>query len=82
MQTYNIEDSRLIDDTVNNGEPFVIAKVGKPMEKVIPIDSTAEQPKRIGFMKGPITVPDDFDTMGSDEIGRMFEGGGAGSGFQ
>jgi antitoxin (DNA-binding transcriptional repressor) of toxin-antitoxin stability system len=82
MQTYNIHDaktnlSRLIDDTVNNGEPFVIAKAGKPMVKVIRIDSDTRQPKRVGFMKGQIKVPDDFDTMGSDEIRRLFEGGGA-----
>ncbi|MDR0908950.1 MAG: hypothetical protein LBM77_04205 [Spirochaetaceae bacterium] len=30
--------------------------------------------RRIGFMKGEIKVPDDFDTMMQDEIIAMFEG--------
>lgn len=29
---------------------------------------------RIGFLKGAIRVPDDFDTMEQDEIQAMFEG--------
>lgn len=28
---------------------------------------------RLGFMEGEITVPDDFDQMGKDEIATMFE---------
>ncbi|MCA8297569.1 type II toxin-antitoxin system prevent-host-death family antitoxin [Burkholderia sp. AU30198] len=80
MHTYNMHDaktnlSRLIDEAVRAGEPFVIAKAGKPLVKVVPIDTpTPVRPSRIGFMKGQINVPDDFDTMGSDEIGKLFEG--------
>jgi prevent-host-death family protein len=82
MQTYNIHDaktnlSRLIDETVSGGEPFVIAKAGKPLVKVIRIDADAKKPKRIGFMKGQLKIPDDFDVMGADEISRLFEGGAA-----
>jgi prevent-host-death family protein len=79
MQTYNIHDaktnlSRLIDETVTGGEPFVIAKAGKPLVKVVRIDADTSKPKRIGFMKGQLKIPDDFDLMGTDEIRRMFEG--------
>ncbi|AYQ36729.1 prevent-host-death protein [Burkholderia aenigmatica] len=80
MHTYNMHDaktnlSRLIDEAVRAGEPFVIAKAGKPLVKVVPIDTPPPvRPSRIGFMKGQINVPDDFDTMGSDEIGKLFEG--------
>jgi prevent-host-death family protein len=82
MQTYNIHDaktnlSRLIDETVSGGEPFVIAKAGKPLVKVIRIDTDVKKPKRIGFMKGQLEIPDDFDSMGVDEIRRMFEGDAA-----
>ncbi len=28
---------------------------------------------RLGFMAGQIEVPDDFDSMGDAEIGKMFE---------
>ncbi|MCR4470522.1 type II toxin-antitoxin system Phd/YefM family antitoxin [Burkholderia sp. SCN-KJ] len=80
MQTYNMHDaktnlSRLIDEAVHAGEPFVIAKAGKPLVKVVPINAPeAVPPARIGFMKGQIRVPDDFDTMGDEAIRRLFEG--------
>jgi hypothetical protein len=32
----------------------------------------AKRQYRIGFLKGRISVPDDFDTMGQDEIEAMF----------
>ena len=32
-------------------------------------------PRRLGFLAGEITVPDDFDHMGQDEIERQFGGG-------
>jgi prevent-host-death family protein len=67
--------SKLIDETVNGGQPFVIAKAGKPLVKVVRIDTEAEKPRRrIGFMKGELKVPADFDAMGADEIADMFEG--------
>jgi prevent-host-death family protein len=78
MQTYNMHDaqtnlSRLIDEAVHGGEPFVIAKAGKPLVKVVPIDiPQPAAPRRIGFMKGQIRVPADFDTMGRASIGRRF----------
>jgi prevent-host-death family protein len=80
MQIYNMHDaktnlSRLIEETVNGGDPFIIAKSGKPLVKVVRIDMEAERPlRRIGFMKGQLKVPADFDTMGADEISEMFEG--------
>jgi prevent-host-death family protein len=79
MRTVNMHEakthlSRLVDQAAK-GEPFVIAKAGKPMVKVVPIDAPPVKPmRRLGFMKGQILVPDDFDTMGQEEIIRMFEG--------
>jgi prevent-host-death family protein len=61
--------SKLVEEAAA-GEPFVIAKAGKPLVKVIPLD--AAPPKRIGFLAGQISVPDDFDTMGQAEIEDMF----------
>ncbi|HXZ09106.1 MAG TPA: type II toxin-antitoxin system Phd/YefM family antitoxin [Paraburkholderia sp.] len=80
MRIYNIHDaktnlSRLIEEIVNGGEPFVIAKAGKPLVKVVRLEAETEKPvRRIGFMKGQIKVPDDFDTMGGEAIADMFEG--------
>lgn len=45
------------------------------MVKVTRLDEPEKKKDgRLGFMKGKILVPDDFDTMGSEEIARMFEG--------
>jgi prevent-host-death family protein len=79
MNTYNIHDakthlSRLVEKAAK-GETFVIAKAGKPMVKVIALDSPEHtQKKRFGFMAGKIKVPDDFNTMGAHEIEKLFEG--------
>jgi len=67
--------SRLVE-RVAKGESIVIAKAGKPMAKLVPLDAgDTAPPKRIGFMTGEFTVPDDFDTMGQDEIEQLFHGG-------
>ena len=67
--------SRLIDQAVK-GEPFVIAKGGTPMVKVMAIDTpSAGQQRRLGFMAGQFTAPDDFDRMGAEDITRLFETG-------
>lgn len=79
MHTVNIHDaktnlSKLVDRTVANGEAFIIAKAGKPMVKVVPLDQTDKPRPRIGFMKGQIKVPANFDELARDEIAAMFEG--------
>lgn len=57
------------------GEAFIIAKAGKPVARVTAYDSPeGGQQKRIGFMAGEFTVPDDFDRMGQEEIIGMFGG--------
>ncbi|ODT38388.1 MAG: prevent-host-death protein [Lautropia sp. SCN 70-15] len=64
--------SRLVHEAAR-GEPFVIAKAGKPLVKVVPLDTpTPAEARRIGFLAGEIEVPDDFDTMGDDEILARF----------
>jgi prevent-host-death family protein len=79
MKTVNMHEtkthlSRLVDCAAK-GEPFVIAKAGKPMVKVVPFDMPADaEIRRIGFMEGLIAVPDDFDRMGADEIEKQFSG--------
>jgi prevent-host-death family protein len=80
MQTINIHEakthlSRLVEQAAQ-GEPFVIAKAGKPIAKVMSLDApVAGQVRRLGFLEGRIAVPDDFDRMGSGEIERLFGGG-------
>ena len=80
MKTINIHEaktqlSRLVDEAAE-GEPFVIAKAGKPMVKVTALRApVVKEMKRLVFMSGQISVPDDFDRMGEAEIERIFSGG-------
>lgn len=80
MRTVNIHEakthlSRLVEQAAA-GEPFVIAKSGRPRVKVVSLDAPrADQVKRVGFMEGQIAVPDDFDRMGSTDIERLFGDG-------
>lgn len=79
MKTVNMHEakthlSRLVKGAAN-GEAFVIAKAGKPMVKVVPLKEPPKKKKsRVGFLKGQISVPDDFDTMFAKEIEEMFYG--------
>jgi prevent-host-death family protein len=81
MQTVNIHQaktqlSKLVDQAAR-GESFIIAKAGKPLVKVVPLDAPIpKKVQRLGFMSGQISIPDDFDTMGSTEIAQIFEGKG------
>ncbi|GHU06622.1 antitoxin [Betaproteobacteria bacterium] len=77
MQTYNIHEakthlSKLVEQAAL-GESFVIAKAGKPMVKVMALDAPEPaQKRRVGFLKGQVRVPDDFDTLFADEILELF----------
>lgn len=80
MRTVNIHEakthlSRLVERAAK-GESFVIAKAGKPLVKVTPLDAPAPgKAKRLGFLTGEIKVPDDFDRMGAAQIERLFGSG-------
>ena len=77
MLTVNIHEaktnlSKLIQMAVD-GQPFVIANRGNPMVVVKAYEAPAAVPKRrIGSLEGQYSVPDDFDTMGQEEIERLF----------
>ncbi len=80
MEQINIHEaktnlSKLIEKAVH-GESFIIAKSGKPMVTVSAYAPPADPAKRVGFLSGMIEAPEDFDTMGNEEIQAMFEGNG------
>ena len=57
------------------GEPFVICKAGKPLVKVERLDvADGTATRRLGLLAEKISVPDDFDQMGREEIEEMFYG--------
>ena len=77
MRTVNIHEaktqlSKLVEEAAT-GEPFIIAKAGKPMVKVTALDAPAKKMQRLGFMKEVgTTIPEDFDRMFDAEIEALF----------
>lgn len=79
MDIINMHDakthlSQLVDKAAK-GEPFIIAKAGKPVARVTAVD--APEPgkvRRLGFLKGQMQVPADFDRLGETDIADSFEG--------
>ena len=80
MRTVNMHEaktqlSRLVADATA-GEPFIIARAGKPLVKVVAVDApVVGTTSRLGFMEGQFTIPEDFDRIGAAEIEAMFDGG-------
>ena len=76
MTTLNIhaaktQFSRLIEE-VEEGEEVIIAKAGKPVARLVPIDKRAK--RKLGLLTGRLMVPDDFDAPLPDEVLAAFEG--------
>jgi prevent-host-death family protein len=74
---FNIHDaktnlSRIVDD-VAAGAEVIIAKAGKPMARLVPIDLPVKS-KKLGLLKGKIKVADDFNAPLDDETLGLFEG--------
>lgn len=75
MRTVNIHEAKThlshLVEKAAQGDAFVIAKAGRPMVKVVPLDAPAS-PRRLGFMDGDIRIPDDFDRLGEQAILALF----------
>lgn len=56
------------------GEEIIIAKAGKPLARLVPLQSMSSQ-RSLGMFKGQLNVSDDFDTPLSDEVIAQFENG-------
>ena len=80
MRTYNMHEakthlSRLVRRAVE-GEPFIIARAGKPLVKVSAVEGEGDgAARRLGFLAGHISLPPDFDRMGRRRIEASFGGG-------
>lgn len=77
MRQVNIHEAKThlskLVEAAARGEPFVIARAGKPLVTVRAVEPAAA-PRRTGFLSGQIRVPEDFDRMGADEIAALFGG--------
>jgi prevent-host-death family protein len=64
--------SRLLDEVAAGGE-VVIAKAGKPVARLVPLEPVVRR-KKLGLLQGRISVPDDFDAPLPPGILEEFEG--------
>jgi len=70
--------SRLVEEAAN-GQPFIIAKAGRPRVKVIRLEESDEPvlksvSSRLGFLKGKYIIPYDIKAPFREEIEEMFYG--------
>jgi len=64
--------SRILDE-VAAGAEVVIAKAGKPVARLVPLESRV-RPKKLGLLKGRIKVPGNFNAPLAPEVLADFEG--------
>jgi len=73
MLQINMHEAKTnLSSLVAKGETFVIAKAGKPLVTVVPYNLTQKKIQRVGFLKGMIQMPDNFNRFGELEIGEIF----------
>ena len=65
--------SRLVDQAAK-GKSVIIAKSGRPLAKLVPLENAGAEPFILGLMKGEFEVPDHLSTADA-EIEAMFYGG-------
>ena len=75
MKLVNIHEAKThlscLVQRVQAGEEIIIAKAGRPVARLVPIEGT-RKPVKIGGLKPSAPIPDDFDTMFEKEIEDSF----------
>ncbi len=64
--------SKLVEEAAR-GDEIIIAKAGKPVARLVPVDRDAT-PRLRGLLKDKIWIADDFDAPLPSEILRFFDG--------
>ena len=66
MVIFNIQEAKThfskLLKRVLNGEEVIIARAGKPVIKITPLDENVSPPRIPGIDKGEIRIMPDFDT--------------------
>jgi prevent-host-death family protein len=64
--------SRYVDQALA-GEEVVIARAGKPLVRLVPLESRLS-PRRGGFLRGQVVLSADLKTAFQEEMEEMFHG--------
>ncbi len=79
MQTVNMLQaksslSRLVEDIeLGRENEIIIARNGRPVAKLVPLETGTNSVRRLGVAKGLFEVPDCLDEM-NDEVVKLFLG--------
>lgn len=65
--------SRLVEQAAA-GEEIIIAKAGKPMARLVPLEPARRQPRKLGTLAGKATIREDFDDPLPEDLLDLFEG--------
>ena len=80
MTAMNLYDAKTnlsaLVDRAADGEEIVIAKSGRPMARLVPLD-VRTAPRRLGLFAGQIQVAANFDDPLPDDMVAAFEGRGS-----
>jgi prevent-host-death family protein len=65
MKTVNIHAAKthfsaLVEEAAA-GEEIIIAKAGKPVARLVPLEKKNDRSRTFGMLKGKIRISDDFD---------------------
>lgn len=78
-ELYNMHDAKThlsrLAERAANGEEIVIARAGRPLAKLVPLDAP-RKPRRLGLWKGKVWMSKDFDDPLPIEIQSYFQGEG------
>jgi prevent-host-death family protein len=76
VTTVNVHEAKThlsqLLDRAARGETITIAKAGKPVARLVPLEVVAATQRRLGFLAGRFRVPDDFDRMGEEQVAAAF----------
>lgn len=64
--------SRIVEE-VASGTEVIIAKAGKPIARIVPLENSVPR-KKFGLLKGRFDVPDDFNAPLPEDVLAGFEG--------
>ncbi len=72
MQTVDIDEaktqfSRFVDQA-EAGEEIVIARAGKPVARLVALETAARKPRQLGLGKKKLAFPEHFDSVNGSEI--------------
>lgn len=78
MSKFNVHDakthlSRLLQQ-VEDGEEVIIARAGKPVARLVPMDAVLVRERVLGGDEGKVTIAPDFDAPLPEDYLKLFEG--------